>query len=371
MTNLKQNPKSKSLYIHIPFCNHLCHYCDFTKMIYVSSLTDDYLNMLFEEINNYHIGSMDTIYIGGGTPTSLNINQLKRLLQFVQPLTNEHSELTVEVNVENASSEKLQLLHYYGVNRLSIGVETFNDYHLKKLNRYHDKKKAQQVIKLAKDIGFLNISIDLLHDLPFANEKDLFDDLRQVILLDVDHISTYALSIVPHTVLYINKQRPIVEEQAASNYQMIVNFLRKHGYKRYEVSNFARNNKYSRHNLTYWQNRDYYGVGLAAAGYIDGVRYQNTRSMSKYLKGHFVASKEVITEEQYLLEYIMLGLRMEEGLFENDFVKRFGYSFIKRFEENIKKLIDDDLLIDDNGQYRLTDKGFLLLDTVVIKLLSD
>ena len=246
-----------SIYIHIPFCSNICSYCDFAKFYYNSDWVDNYLSSLEKEIKlNYKGEVVDTIYIGGGTPTVLNLNQLEKLLKITNLFNKKNIEFTVETNVD-LSLEKIKLLKKYGVNRISIGVQTVNPKYLKFLNRNHTKEEVINLINLLKEYNF-NINVDLIYAIPGETLEELNEDLDFILSLDVNHISTYSLIIEPHTKLYIDNVSNIDEDLDYEMYKLINKKLNK--YHHYEISNFAKKNYESKHNLVYWNNLNYYGI---------------------------------------------------------------------------------------------------------------
>ena len=268
------------IYIHIPFCNSICSYCDFCKFLYNKKWVDNYLNALQKEINkNYKNELVRTIYIGGGTPSSLNIGELNKLFDIIKIFKKDKKiEFTFECNIEDINEPKLELLKNNGVNRISIGVESFNDKYLKFLGRNYKSKDIMNRIDLVKKY-FDNINIDLIYALPNQTLEELESDIDKFLSLDIDHISTYSLIIEPNTKLYINKTKNIDEEKDFEMYNLICNKLKNKGYNHYEISNFSKESFESKHNLIYWNNLEYYGFGAGASGYINNIRYDNTRNL--------------------------------------------------------------------------------------------
>lgn len=361
-------PSPKSLYIHIPFCAHICKYCDFTKLIYNEEFAKKYVDVLLYELDSYHIGKVDTIYVGGGTPTSLKDADLKRILLALKPLLNDGGEFTVEANVENLDANKLDIFKECGVNRISIGVESTSDKMLNSINRHHTFKDAVSVVSLAKRKGFDNINVDLIYGLPGQSLEDLKTDLDNILSLDVPHISIYSL-IVEKGSMFFNMGIKEQDENASREfYELIVSKLREAGYERYEISNFAKNKKYSRHNLTYWKDEEYYGLGLGASGYLNKVRYKNTSSLKKYLAKEFIDTKEEVTLASEMEDYLLTNLRLEKGFKKEDFKKRFGVDFEIKFKEVITSLNKNSLFSISKDSIMLSDEGLILLDFVLVKL---
>jgi oxygen-independent coproporphyrinogen III oxidase len=329
-----------SIYIHIPFCNTICSYCDFCKMHYNESWANDYLKELEKEIKkNYKNELVSTIYIGGGTPSALLDYQIENLLKILNIFNVNNPEITFECNIENITKSKLEILKKYKVNRLSIGVQTFNPKLLEFLNRNHDEDMIINVIKDAKELGFNNISIDLIYGLKDQTLNDLEIDINKYLELDINHISTYSLIIEPNTKLYIDRVNNIDEDLDYDMYQLIKEKLKQNNFIHYETSNFAKERFESKHNLTYWNNNHYYGFGMGASGYIDNIRYDNTRSINQYLKGIYRKEEEILTKEQEMQYEMILGLRKIKGLNKKDFFNKYGLEIKEAF--NIDKLLED------------------------------
>jgi len=360
-----------SLYVHIPYCDHICHYCDFTKMLTNRQQTMAYVHEVLKEIASFGHHHYQTIFFGGGTPTALNDEELTTLCQGVAAFAAPGAEWSVECNVESTTPEKLTLMKQAGVNRLSFGVQTFKVDALKALNRHHDQHDIVSTIQEAKRQGFKRINVDLIYDLPKVSDEDLTDDLKKFLTLDVDHIATYALTIHPNTVFGIQKLKPVSDDVSRRHYETIYHTLLAHGYERYEVSNFARNKDYARHNLTYWRNQEYIGCGLGASGYLDGIRYTNTKNMTKYLQGIRRDQEEVIDLTMKRFEFLMLNLRLKEGFSLSTFHDEFQQPFEEIYGKNLPVLIERKLLTIEENRVRLTFEGMLLLDYVLLKLTKD
>jgi len=361
------NPKS--LYIHIPFCEHICKYCDFTKLFYFSKFEKPYLEALKKEISSKVKNKIFTLYFGGGTPTALSDEGFEDILSFASKYLEKDYEFTVEANVENLTASKLDIMKRCGVNRLSIGVQSTCNELLKEIGRHHTFEDAQKIIKLAKSKGFSNINIDLIYGFKNESLNDLEKDLQEFIKLDIDHISIYSLIVEKGSMFYAQNY-PIQEEnESRKHYEFIVKFLREHGYERYEISNFARNGKYSRHNLTYWHNEEYYGCGLGASGYENGVRYENTKSLPEYLKGNYFSLSEKITRKELEEYYLITNLRLEKGFSKDDYRDKFGVHFEDKYKDKIYNFELSKYFDFTDNRVRLTDEGLLLMDFVLLKLI--
>ena len=300
---------TKSCYIHIPFCNKICSYCDFCKLLYKEDLVDKYLISLEKEIkSNYKGETLDTLYIGGGTPSALSINQLKKLFDIVKLLKlNKNNEFTIEMNLGDINEEKLKLFKENKINRISIGVESVNPKYFEFLNRESYRDEVINKIDLVKKY-FDNYNIDLMYAFPNQTVKEVLSDLSFIISLKPTHISIYSLIIEEHTMVFINKIKPIDEEIEEEMYYNIIKELKKNNYIHYEISNFAKEGYESIHNQVYWNNEKYYGFGLGASGYIDNIRYTNTKYINKYLDGNYIHEKEILSKEINLENEMILDL---------------------------------------------------------------
>lgn len=335
-----------SVYIHIPFCKTICSYCDFCKIYYNEKIVDDYLNNLEKEIKKRYKGEeVKTIYIGGGSPSSLNVKQLKRLFEIIKLFKISCSlEFTFEMNVKDIEEDKLKILKENNVNRISVGIETVNEKFMKFLNRYNYKEEIKEKIKILKKY-FDNINLDLMYAFPNERVDEVISDLSFVIDLNPKHISIYSLIIEEHTKLFIDKVEPLDEDIETEMYYNIIDTLEKNGYKHYEISNFAKEGYESKHNLVYWNNEHYYGFGLGASGYIDNIRYTNLRSINMYNEGNFKLDEEIISKRDDMENELMLGLRKITGINKEHFKKKFSSNIEDNFD--IIELINNKMLVDD------------------------
>ena len=353
-----------SVYIHIPFCSNICSYCDFCKMYYNKNWVSKYLDRLDEEVDMYYKGDIvNTIYIGGGTPSCLNLDELEKLLEITNKFKKSKSvEFTIEVNIEDINIDKINLFKKYNVNRISIGIQTFNKKHLKLLNRCHEYEDVYNKINLLKNNGFNNINIDLIYAIEGESIKDLKNDLDLYLKLDINHISCYSLMIDKNTKLYIDGVNNIDESLDYKMYKFIEDYLERHDYKHYEISNYSKNNFESKHNLVYWNNLHYYGFGLGASGYIENTRYTNTKNLNKYLTS-FEREVEYLDKNDIIEYEMILGLRKFKGVNKRDFKNKYGLSIEEIFD--IKKLILDKKLIDD-GEYIYINKDYMYVSNEIL-----
>lgn len=340
----------KSAYVHIPFCNTICSYCDFCKVLYNKKLISRYLKALENEINNgYKDEVLDTIYIGGGTPSSLDNNELEYLFNILNKLKlNKNYEYTIECNFDSLNEDKLNLFKKYGINRLSFGVESIIPKNEKLLNRYNNKEKIINIIKKSRELGFNNINVDLIYAIPGEDIKDLEEDIDFILSLDMEHISTYSLIIEEHTKLFIDKIENIDEDLDYEMYNFICNKLKDNNYNHYEISNFSKEGYESKHNLCYWNNDSYYGFGINASSYIDNKRITNTKNLNKYIDNNLDISIQELDIYDKMSYEMILGLRLIKGVNKSKFYNKFNINIEEVFD--INKLIEKKLII-DNGEY--------------------
>ncbi|WP_110926923.1 radical SAM family heme chaperone HemW [Bacillus massiliglaciei] len=365
----------KSAYIHIPFCEHICHYCDFNKVFLQGQPVEAYLEMLDKEmelqLSACPTEGLDTIFVGGGTPTALNEDQLRFLCGSISkrlPL-NKGGEYTFEANPGELSQEKLQILHDAGVNRLSFGVQSFNDELLKKIGRTHRAADVYRTLEMAQQTGFTNISLDLIYGLPGQTMEDFSETLKKALELDLPHYSSYSLIVEPKTVFYNLMQKGKLnlppQETEAQMYERLMEEMEKRGLHQYEISNFARPGFESRHNLTYWDNEEYYGIGAGAHGYAGGRRIANHGPIKKYMaplsegKLPFLEVHEVPLHEK-MEEEMFLGLRKAEGVSMTHFKDKFSVEIGSVFDAPIRDGVEKGLLQISGDRVFLTKKGKLL-----------
>ncbi|WP_019154576.1 radical SAM family heme chaperone HemW [Robertmurraya massiliosenegalensis] len=366
---------SKAAYIHIPFCEHICHYCDFNKVFLQGQPVDQYIGFMKKEmeltIQEAPTSHLRSIFVGGGTPTALNEQQLETLCQGIRDILsfNSETEFTFEANPGDLSKEKLQILYDAGVNRLSFGVQTFNDELLERIGRVHRAKDVFKSIEHAKQAGFKNISVDLIYSLPGQTLADFKETLHTSFSLDIQHYSGYSLIIEPKTVFYnlMRKGRlPLPgEDTEAAMYEELMEQMDKHGYHQYEISNFALPGYESQHNLTYWNNDEYYGFGAGAHSYVNGRRRSNYGPLKKYMdplkQGQFPTLEETKpTKAEKMEEEMFLGLRKNEGVSIPRFIKRYEVSPLDLFANEMAVLTEKKLIIVENNFIRLTKKGRFL-----------
>jgi putative coproporphyrinogen dehydrogenase len=373
--------KPSSAYVHIPFCTQICYYCDFSKVFIKNQPVDAYLEHLIQETRSYEIGKLRTLYIGGGTPTALSAQQLAYLLTELPKVMDlsEVEEFTIEANPGDLDPDKIAVLKESQVNRVSLGVQTFDNKMLKKIGRSHQEQDIYDNIRHLKQAGFDNISIDLIYALPGQTMDQVKENVAKAIDLDIPHMSLYSLILENHTV-FMNRMRrgklPLPKEELeAEMFEYIIEELEKAGFEHYEISNFSKPGFESRHNLVYWDNAEYYGLGAGASGYVDGIRYKNHGPIRHYLEaveaGKARITEEHLTLEEKMEEELFLGLRKKTGVSKARFEEKFGVSFDQRYGQVVAGLTEQGLLVPDDKQVRMTKRGLFLGDTVAEKFILE
>ncbi len=362
--------KPKSLYIHIPFCEHICAYCDFPKLQYFSNFADKYLSALENEFSFREVSKdLETIYIGGGTPTSLSNEQLERLLSFIYPYTSNVKEYTIEANPESLSIDKLKIMKEYGVNRISIGVESTDDKILALTNRHHTFDDVKKAVTEARNMGIDNLNLDLIIGLPHVSLSGLKADLDNLLSLKPNHISCYSLTVHPNTVFGINKINEPEPDFVRETYDYIDEKLSKEGFIHYEVSNFALPGYESKHNYVYWKNEQYYGLGMGAAGYIGSIRYTNTKSIDKYMNCNYDPEEEIVDVRDDISYSIILCLRTVNGLNLTEIKDKFGVDIYLDHKQYIDDCIKNNFLILSDNVLKPTYQGMMILDQIILNLI--
>lgn len=368
-----------SAYIHIPFCEHICYYCDFNKVFLKGQPVDEYIEALIKEIKltqlKHPTKRAETIYIGGGTPTTLTAKQLDRLLAGVReelPFV-AGDEFTVEANPGDLTAEKLAVMKNYDVNRLSMGVQSFDDRLLKKIGRKHSVQDVYDTMKVLEKADMTNVSIDLIYALPGQSFENFEDTLDKAIALDLPHYSMYSL-ILENKTMFNNWARQgrlnlPTEDEEGDMFELATRKMAAAGRPKYEVSNFALPGHESQHNLVYWNNDHYYGIGAGASGYIGDERYRNHGPIQHYLEPLRndqlpIIETEQLSQKQKMEEEMFLGLRKIKGISRDHFADRYEQTLDSVYETEITGLIEEGLLQENKGFISLTDKGMILGNTV-------
>lgn len=375
--------KTLGIYIHIPFCEAKCDYCNFVSFRQSDQVKEKYVDYLIREIALsaplYADYLVDTIYIGGGTPSCLREKSIKTILNFVENNFNlaSDAEITIEGNPNSLSLEKLREFKLAGINRLSVGLQAYNDKLLKSIGRIHTKKQFDSCIKNAKIVGFDNISADILLGLPQQSIFSVMHELKHLMRLKIQHISAYGLIVEQNTKLFDKLQKGEVvlpsEQKSLRMYNKTLKFLKKHKFFRYEVSNFCLKGFESKHNTKYWNMCEYVGFGISAHSFFDGYRWENTSVLNDYFA---ILDKNLLpqlnrqkqTTDDLKMEHIMTSLRQEVGLNLQVFEKLYGQNLLDEKKQQISLLLSNNLIKIENNFLKATDKGFEVLNQIILEL---
>ena len=365
---------ARGVYIHIPFCHQICNYCDFNKVFFKNQPVDEYIEALGREMEMTVAGmpeafsNIETIFLGGGTPTALSAEQIQKLLSLITkhiPMSSV-KEFSSEANPDELTIDKLQALYNGGVNRLSMGVQSFDQSLLKKIGRTHSNEHVYETIQNAKNVGFKNISIDLMYGLPGQTMEQWQETLEKALALNLPHYSAYSLIVEPKTIFYIQyakgKLHLPTEDLEADMYGVLMDTMEAHGLRQYEISNFANEGFESTHNKIYWDNDEYAGFGAGAHGYLEGIRYSNVAPIKKYIETVMAGERPLlheheVTGDEKLEEQMFLGLRKSAGVTHEEFEKKFGQPMLSIYKEIIDQLQEEQLIEIDSEGIRLTRKG--------------
>ncbi len=357
-------------YIHIPFCIRKCRYCDFVSGADIQ-LKNEYINSLIVQIKEqYENEELKTLYIGGGTPSLLDVRDMEKILSLFKPA--ENAEITLEANPETVDENKFKHFKQLGINRISLGVQTFNGKILNEIGRLHGEKIIYKSLNNLKNIDFSNISIDLIYGLPNQNLSDVKNDIKKALELDITHISTYGLKIEKNSCFGKNPPDNLPDDiMQEKMFLYICETLKENNFEHYEISNFAKHGYASQHNLCYWQNKNYYGFGVNASGYIGDIRYKNQSDLKKYILNPLDREEEtVLTAQQKLEEEIILALRLNNGINIDNINKKYNINFEKKYSAILNKYKKLNLLTAENGTVKLTQKGILLSNEVMCEFIN-
>ena len=373
------------LYIHIPFCVTKCKYCDFNSFKIDLNEKIKYLNYLGEEMKLYKEEiknrEIDRVFVGGGTPSILNENEINILFEKIKENFNikSNAEITMECNPGTLTLNKLKVMKKSGVNRLSIGLQAVQNHHLKYIGRIHTFEEFEKNYHDAKQMGFDNINIDLMYALPNQSREDWMESLEKVVKLNPTHISAYSLILEENTELFKMYERDefnlLDENTDIEMYEYTIDYLKSHGYNQYEISNYAKDNFECKHNVLYWKCEEYVGIGASASGYFNGIRYNNICELDNYEKMILEGEKPIEWEEKLSIkdeieESIFLGLRMNEGIQISDFKEKYNFDFEKEYKNEIEKLSKMELIEIDNNLMKLTQKGREISNSVFVEFIK-
>lgn len=360
------------VYVHIPFCRSKCQYCDFASYAGREEMREAYVDALGTEmlVRGQEMvlkhGRPETVYVGGGTPTALNVEQLSSVVALIKSVFGTAAEFTMEVNPGTVDGDLLKKLHEWGVNRLSIGIQSFDNNLLKRLGRIHTAEQAEEAVKLARAAGFDNLSLDLMYGLPGQTMEDLQESVKKALSLQPEHISIYGLQVEEGTPFYRDQQagRLNLPESDVTDdmYDYLTEYLPEQGYRRYEISNYAKPGKESRHNLSYWQDVPYLGLGAAAHSYMDGMRLENVADLDEYIStiksGRLpLRSEEDPSEQHHMEEFAFLALRTAKGIDKKKFKDTFGKELRSVYGKKINRLVRQGLLKETKKNIALTKEG--------------
>ena len=375
------------IYLHIPFCKQACHYCNFhfsTSLKYKEEMVKAMLREIEMQADYLDGETVETIYLGGGTPSLLDEHDLEQVFNILNSQFSilNSPEITLEANPDDLTKEKLSMLRKSPVNRLSIGIQSFSEEDLKFMNRAHNAKEATACLENALAAGFDDLSIDLIYGSPTTSDEQWEKNLATVISFDVQHISSYCLTVEPQTALdhFVKKgmAKPVDEEQSARQFEMLMAMTEAAGYEHYEISNFAKPGKYSRHNSSYWQGKKYLGIGPSAHSFNGESRQWNVANNAKYMRSisenKLPFEKEMLTPEMQYNEFVMTGLRTKWGV-SISAIRQFGSSakgqnFEEYFLQHIQPYIEQGIVEKENDVFRLTKDGRFLADGVAAELFA-
>ena len=374
-----------SIYVHVPFCKSKCYYCDFNSYAGYSGYIDLYFECLKKEIerlkNKLNGYTIKTIFIGGGTPSYVDASNIYNVLTSLYDNFDiaKDAEITIEANPGTLNYEKLSIYKKANINRLSIGLQSTNDYVLKKLGRIHTYKDFLDNFHLARKVGFTNISVDLMFGIPFQSYDDWKNSLRDVVKLSPEHLSCYSLTIEQNTVFGDMYKRGDIsyldDELDRKMYHYAIDFLEEYSYNQYEISNFSKDGFYSRHNRVYCDSEFYLGFGAGAHSYFEDIRYNNVEGIEDYIKGirdigYVIENEEKISYKRKMSDYIILKLRLLEGVNKLEFKKVFDLDFDSLYSTRIEKLLKDGFVTSDNTVVRLTKRGLDFANLVFMEFLD-
>ena len=359
-------PLPTSAYIHIPFCESICPYCDFPKVLKGTGFEREYIASLILDIGELPEGHFRTLYIGGGTPSCLDFSLLGELLASLSGKLREGGEFTFEGNPESLDEERIDLLARFGVNRVSLGVQSSKENYLSYLGRGHDFDLVKERVTALKEAGIENINLDLMYGFDGQSESELLDDIEAILSLRPTHISTYSLLVEPNTVFFNKDVKPAGDDEQAVFYELICKRLKEAGFIHYEVSNFALPGFHSRHNMVYWRNERYIGLGAGASGYEGDIRYKITSSIPKFIKGERRSEEERVSKQDQRTYFLLTHLRLAEGFSLKEFNSLFDEDLLSTKKEEIASFVSSNL-IEVEGDRLFVKEGAMFVEDIVIR----
>lgn len=357
----------KSLYVHIPFCQHICAYCDFCRIGYNETLAQQYLQALEKELSGLKQTTFETVYIGGGTPSALSIPLLKQLFVILQPYTTQAVEYTMEVNPETVDEAKIATIKQGGINRVSLGVQVTQQHLLKTIFRKHQFDDVTRVVNLFCQTGITNITLDLMYGIPNQTLRDFVESMTLCTSLPIKHISLYSLTIEPNSYFGRKGIQALSDIEDEQMYFSALKYLPTKNFIHYEISNFALAGYQSKHNQSYWRYDDFIGVGASASSKVGKKRWTNTFNIQAYIKGVNDLSEVVnLTDDDQRFEYLMMNLRLKQGFLLEEFKQRFQVDFCSYYQQALQETIKKRWLIVDNQRCRASETGFTMLNDVLL-----
>ena len=365
--------KSLGIYVHIPFCLRKCRYCDFCSFggknaEYMAAYADELCRRIEASAKKADGYEVDTVYFGGGTPSLMPVSEMEKILDAVRGFrVAERAEITLECNPATADRAYFEGVLALGVNRLSIGLQSAVDRELELLGRAHDRADFLSCFEDARAAGFDNISVDLMYGIPEQTEESFKKSLEFVAALSPEHISSYGLTVEEGTYFFTHKDELDIADGdgQARLYEILGEYLTSKGYKKYEISNFAKEGRESRHNMRYWKQKDYLGFGVSAHSCFEGERFGNSRDIDAFLRGEDITEERVELDfEERRREYIMLGLRLADGIDIEEYRRRFGEAF-----PSVEKFVKGGFMTEENGRIAFTEKGFLISNAILSELI--
>lgn len=364
--------KKLGLYVHIPFCERKCNYCDFYSLVKTNELENRYVDALLFEIKSYKDRcrdfEVDTVFIGGGTPSYLRPENIKLIMQEINNtfLISNDCEITIEANPNSIDKNKALQYKSCGINRISLGIQSLDDNILKSIGRLHDSEEALKAIRAIKEAGISNINADIMFGIPSQNVENIINSLSKIIAEDVKHISFYSLKLEEGTPMFLMEEKGLIktldDDIERKMYYAGREYMENNGYTQYEISNFSKENYECRHNIKYWTGGEYIGFGPFAHSCFENKRYNNISDINIYCENFNNPQKyrqlnEVLNKESKIFEYIMLGLRMNKGISIDDFNKKFETNFLETYKNQINKLLNNNLIILDKNTVKLSKRG--------------
>lgn len=381
MEKIKED-KEISLYVHVPFCKQKCFYCDFPSYATLETLMENYVDALCKEIDEKAKGYLiKSIFIGGGTPSYLEVNQIEKVLKHISRLNlKKDMEFSMECNPGTLEKEKLVAMFEGGVNRISMGLQAVQDGLLKDIGRIHTFRQFEENFKLAREVGFNNINIDLMFGLPNQEVSEWKETLETISKISPEHISAYSLIIEEGTCFYKmyndDKLKLPSEDDEREMYEITKDVLKEYGYNQYEISNYSKDGFECEHNKVYWRCLPYLGLGSSSSSFMDGYRFKNIDNVKKYIDNMILnevveEDREENSKEDNIEEFMFMGLRLIEGIDKNEFKARFGINIVSIYKDIIDKNIMDGLLMECGYRLLLTEKGLELSNKVMSEFILD